>query len=120
MGSQLRRLRVKAGISGGNRGRLITAPSFEAQRAFEVKFIDELPSKLALLPAGEFNDGIESLRSELRTLLEKPEYRTRVAGLGADIAAQIDVLSRTTDKSREELTASVQHVLRVIAERGAR
>lgn len=118
MGSQLRRLRVKAGIAGSfdrSRSRVVV-PTF-SKKQLDISFVDDLPKQLALMPDREFDHGMEALRSEMRSMLATPEYRSRLDAFGLDLRASIERVAHISGQTRDEMTQQVQHVLRVIAER---
>jgi hypothetical protein len=117
MGSQLRRLRVKAGIVGGfNRSKArVAVPKFH-NKALDISFVDDLPNRLALMPDRDFSDGMDALRSELQTLLSQPDYQSRVEAFGSELGQRLSQLAVVSPYSREEVAEQLQFVLRVLAD----
>jgi hypothetical protein len=116
MGSQLRRLRVKAGVSGSferSRARVL-APTY-TKKFPDISFVDDLPKQLALMPDSDFSSGMDALRRELQVMLGHPDFQSRVAAFGSDLGQRITDLAVVSPDSREEIAQQLQHVLRVLA-----
>jgi hypothetical protein len=118
MGSQLRRLRVKAGISGSfNRSRSrVVVPTF-AKKQLDISFVDDLPRQFAIMPDREFSDGMGALQSELQAMLATSDYRDRIEAFGTELGQEIQRPALVLPDSREEIARQIQHVLRVMADR---
>lgn len=114
MGSQLRRLRVKAGVSGGLKGRPVRH-RFPDPHLADVAFLD-LPKQFAVMSDSEFSDGLETLRAELRKVLEAPFPAIRESD--SELANSIDRLVLASAQSRDTIVDDIERVIRAAARRG--
>jgi hypothetical protein len=118
MGSKLRRLRVRAGVSGGPKGRHVRT-RLPAPYPADVAFLDDLPKQFAIMSDSEFSDGVESLRAELCKLQAEPSF-AETRATDSELAESIALLSNSTAQSRETIVSGLQNMLRKMALRSGR